>query len=89
MADPPPFVKLKIVYELPGMDEVQVIRDRPYKSVDGLDLKYDVYLSLGTDQPLPTVVFVHGEGPPEVTVDTLTILRAHLGRGSTNSAVTI
>jgi acetyl esterase/lipase len=68
MSDPIPFAKRKIVYRLPGMDEIEVVKDRPYKRVDDRELKFDVYRPPQSDlsHRLPVVVFVHGEGPPEV-----------------------
>ena len=50
------------------MDEIEVVKDRPYKRVDDRELKFDVYRPPQSDlsDSLPVVVFVHGEGPPEV-----------------------
>ena len=68
MSDPTPFPERNIVYRLPGMEEVWVERDQIYKSVDEVELKFDVYRPPHSDPTsnLPAVVFVHGEGPPEV-----------------------
>ncbi len=68
MSDSIPFAEREIVYRIPGTDEIRVERDQPYKSVAGTKLKFDVYRP-PQDAPshnLPAVVFVHGEGPPEV-----------------------
>jgi len=50
------------------MDDIEVVKDRPYKRVDDRELKFDVYRPPQSDlsHRLPVVVFVHGEGPPEV-----------------------
>lgn len=68
MSSPIPFAERKIVYRLPGLDSVEIVRDRSYKSIDDLELKYDVYWPSNRDPSgaLPAVLFVHGEGPPEV-----------------------
>ena len=68
MGDPTPFAERKIVYQLPGMDDVEVEKDRPYKTIDGIELKFDLYRPPQSDpsSDLPVVIFVHGEGPPEV-----------------------
>ena len=68
MTDPIPFAHRKLVYQLPGMDEIQVERDQTYKSVDGVELKFDIYRppDANPGSSLPTVVFVHGEGPTEI-----------------------
>jgi dipeptidyl aminopeptidase/acylaminoacyl peptidase len=56
-----------IVYEVPGMQQVNVRKDVPYKKVDEQDLTLDVYYPLDFDQdmPLPAVLFVHGDAPPD------------------------
>jgi acetyl esterase/lipase len=58
----------QIVYTLPGMDDVLVRKDIAYKSVDGESLMLDIYMppGLAPDARRPAVVFVHGDGPPEV-----------------------
>ncbi len=50
------------------MDEIEVVRNRPYKRIDDRELKFDVYRPPQSDptRNLPVVVFVHGEGSPEV-----------------------
>ena len=57
-----------VVFELAGMDEVDVIADRAYKSVEGNELLFDVYRPPSVERPA-VVVFVHGDGPPEVLAD--------------------
>jgi dienelactone hydrolase len=57
-----------VVFELAGMDDVDVLADRTYKSVGGAELLFDVYRPVSGQSP-PVVVFVHGDGPPEVLAD--------------------
>ena len=68
MGESTPFAERKIVYQLPGMEDVAVEKDRPYKTIDGIELSFDLYRPRQSDpsNDLPAVVFVHGEGPPEV-----------------------
>ena len=58
----------QIVYALPGMDEVPVRKDVPYKTVDGESLLLDVYTPPGSApvEQRPAVLFVHGDVPPDV-----------------------
>jgi acetyl esterase/lipase len=58
----------QIVYTLPSMDDVPVRKDVPYKSVGGESLMLDVYTppGLAPGEQRPAVVFVHGDGPPDV-----------------------
>jgi dienelactone hydrolase len=58
-----------VVFGVAGMDDVDVGRDLVYKSVRGRDLLFDLYRPLSTDGALPAVIFVHGDGPPEVLAD--------------------
>lgn len=51
------------------MDDVDVRPDLTYKTVAGGDLLFDVYRPR-SDERVPAVVFVHGDGPPEVLADT-------------------
>jgi acetyl esterase/lipase len=57
-------VEARVVYEVPGMDVVEVRRDIPYKTADGKALEMDVYQPAGLAQGerRPGVMFVHG-GP--------------------------
>ena len=59
-----PFYEKRIVYQVPGMDDVTVQRDLVYSKVGGTDLKMDVYSPkyLSDDTPVPGVLFIHG-GP--------------------------
>ncbi len=53
----------RMVYQLPGMDEVQVRAGITYKTVEDGDLKLDIYLppDLQANERRPAVLFVHGE----------------------------
>jgi acetyl esterase/lipase len=53
-----------IVFSVPGMDRVQVLRDRVYARPDGRELRADAYVpsGLAADARRPAVVFIHG-GP--------------------------
>lgn len=54
----------RIVYSVPGMDRVHVLRDRVYARPEGQELKLDVYVPAGLAEGArrPAVVFIHG-GP--------------------------
>ena len=54
----------RIVYAVPGMEQVQVRKDREYAKRDGQPLKLDVYqpLALPAAARRPAIVFIHG-GP--------------------------
>ena len=56
-----------VVYAIPGMEEAIVQKDITYKTVDGNELKLDVYYPSDYDGEtrLPAVIFVHGDGPSE------------------------
>jgi acetyl esterase/lipase len=53
----------QVVYAIPGMDEAQRRAGITYKTVDGDDLKLDIYLptDLRAHERRPAVLFVHGE----------------------------
>lgn len=53
----------RMVYQIPGMDAIQVRAGIAYKTVEDGDLKLDVYLppDLRQDERRPAVLFVHGE----------------------------
>ncbi len=57
-------VEARVVYEIPGMETVEVRRDVPYKTVADRTLGMDVYqpAGLAEDERRPGVLFVHG-GP--------------------------
>ena len=56
--------KKPVVYRVPGMDSVKTYKDLAYKTVEGMDVKMDIYTPPGlSDQArLPVVIFIHG-GP--------------------------
>ena len=53
-----------VVYTVPNMDQVKKQRDLVYKTVNGQNLLFDVYLppNLKENSSLPGVIFIHG-GP--------------------------
>src|SRR2546421_5466561 len=65
------FGQKRIVYEMPGMQAAIVQKDITYKTVDGQELRLDVYYpeEYDGDRRLPAVLFVHGDGPPELLQD--------------------
>lgn len=65
------FKAKRIVWSVPGMDQVAVRRDLEYKTAGDLSLKMDLYLPAGTPDGarLPAVIFVHGDAPWEVLGD--------------------
>lgn len=54
----------RIVYTVPGMDRVRAQRDLTYRTVEGTELKMDVYQPTpgSATNPRPVIFFVHG-GP--------------------------
>src|SRR5262249_31915065 len=60
--------KMPIVLTVPGMENAKVQRDIVYKSVDGTDLKMDLYLppDAAPAKKIPVVIFISGAGndPP-------------------------
>lgn len=68
MADFNELLKKRVVYEIPGMEQSRVTKNRVYKTVEGMDLLLDVYYpaNLRDGEPCPAVVFVHGLGPAEL-----------------------
>ncbi len=61
-------IQKRVVYSIPGMERARVRKDLTYKTVDGNPLKLDLYYpaDASEDEPLPAVVLVHGEWPPEI-----------------------
>ncbi len=61
---PPDLFTRRIVYSVPGMDRVEVLRDRVYARPGGQELRMDVYVPAGLDAGArrPAVLFIHG-GP--------------------------
>jgi len=64
MANEQPIHMRRVVYHVPGMEKVNIIRNLIYKTVDKIELKMDVYKpsDLSKESRLPAVVFIHG-GP--------------------------
>ncbi len=67
MRDSKQIEQMRIVYQLPRMEEVTVRKDIVYKTVDGEDLMLDVYYPLDAHLHVspPAVIFVHGGSQPE------------------------
>jgi acetyl esterase/lipase len=63
--DPVELARMRVVYEVPGMDEVEVRRDLVYREVEGTRMTMDVYLPparrLAAGRA-PAVLLIHG-GP--------------------------
>lgn len=57
-----------VVFELAGMDAVEVRADLAYKTAGGAELLFDVYRPPSGERA-PVVIFVHGDGPPDVLAD--------------------
>lgn len=68
MVDLSEIVRKRAVYTLPGMEAVNVRKDLSYKTIDGTDLKLDIYYpaELQRQSRYPAVILVHGDGPVEV-----------------------
>jgi acetyl esterase/lipase len=69
LEDPPwlkEFVSKRIVYSVPGMERVRVLRDQTYGRVNGEDLKADFYSPIrsGRAARRPAVIFIHGGRVP-------------------------
>ncbi len=65
--DPPwlkEFVNKRIVYQVPGMQNVRVKRNLVYKSAGGRELQMDVYSPRSSRRRLPAVLFIHGGRVP-------------------------
>ena len=60
----PPWLKLfvnkRIVYQVPGMQNVRAKRDLVYKTAVGGELQMDVYSPRSSSRRLPAVLFIHG-----------------------------
>jgi len=60
------FRPLEVAFSVPGMGQVQRQRGLVYKSLPSGTLLMDIYRpSQPARQPLPAVVFVHGDGPAD------------------------
>jgi acetyl esterase/lipase len=59
--------KKRLVYQIPGMEQVPVQKDITFKTVERLALKMDVYYPRGTEQGMtrPAVILVSGDPSPQ------------------------
>lgn len=56
-----------LALSLSGADQVRLTRDLIYREVDGERLLMDIYYPPGPpDESTPAVLFLHGDGPPEL-----------------------
>jgi acetyl esterase/lipase len=56
----------RIVYTVPGMEQVEVRRDVVYKSTDEAELKADIYIPADSSdaERRPAIIFIHGGALP-------------------------
>ncbi len=68
MVDLNEMLKKRVVYEISGMEQVRRFENCVYKTVDGVDLLFDVYYPAGMrdGEQRPAVLFVHGLGPAQL-----------------------
>jgi acetyl esterase/lipase len=68
----------RVVYEVPGMDTVEVRRDLVYRQAEGVDLLMDVYLppGLAAGERRPGVVFVHGGPIPADKMPSINLIKS-------------
>ena len=68
MVDFNEMLKKRIVYKIPGMEQVRRVENRAYKIVDGANLMLDVYYptDMRDGEQRPAVLFVHGLGPAQL-----------------------
>src|SRR5947208_16477121 len=59
-------IRMRVVFNVPGMDAVTVRRDVEYKTADGQPLHMDVYSPSGPTRPRPAVVLIHGGPIPKL-----------------------
>lgn len=59
----------RVVYPISGDDMVSRLGDLTYLVADGDEFKLDVYIPATAASPFAVVVFVHGDGPPDVLRD--------------------
>lgn len=59
----------RVVYPISGDDMVSRLGDLTYLVADGDEFKLDVYIPATLASPFAVVVFVHGDGPPDVLRD--------------------
>ena len=63
-----PITERPVVYQIPGMEKVQVKKGVVYKTVNDTSLALDIYYPPGFDNKtkLPLVIFVNGAGIPDI-----------------------
>ncbi len=68
MIDFDEMLKKRVVYEITGMEQTRRVENRVYKTVDGMDLMFDVYypVDMRDEDQRPAVLFVHGLGPAQL-----------------------
>ncbi|MET3289416.1 UNVERIFIED_CONTAM: acetyl esterase/lipase [Brevibacillus sp. OAP136] len=61
-------LKKRVVYQIPGMEQADVIKDVLYKTAGDDKLTLDVYYPADRqkDVPLPAVILIHGDAPWEM-----------------------
>jgi acetyl esterase/lipase len=59
----------RVVYPGSGAETVKAVADLTYRLAGDEELKLDVYRPATATAHLPAVVFIHGDGPPEVIRD--------------------
>src|SRR5579885_2996807 len=59
------FLKMRVVYAIPGMENISARKNLAYKQLDDAALQLDVYMPPGLDahSTAPAVIFIHGEAP--------------------------
>ena len=67
MRDPKEINQMRVVYQLPRIEQVMVDKDIIYKTINGESLKMDVYypFDMQPDISRPAVLLVHGGSQPE------------------------
>jgi acetyl esterase/lipase len=70
-------VRLRIVFTVPGMEDVNVRRDLVYKTADDQPLHMDVYSPPGPAQPRPAVVLIHGGPIPRIGAKNMGIFASY------------
>lgn len=59
----------RVVYSPPAAESVERVSDLTYRVAGDKELRLDVYRPATETGPLPAVVFIHGDGPPELIRD--------------------
>ncbi len=71
MPDTGPSNPARVVFALPHMEQVPVKKDVLYKTVSGMELRYDLYYprNFQPGDVRPAIIFIHGEAPPDILKD--------------------